>query len=239
MDEEDSQLPRLGRELAGAAKLAGVAGIFHSDELPAYGIDQNLVDSVRSSLEIEENDAFVLCVAPEWQADLALESVIERARKAYHRIPKEVRNVVIRKGAPEDGTTTAMRPLPGGARMYPETDIPVVPLDEDRWSSISDELPLNRIQRIERLSSYDISDNQIEALIGAELDDILVIAIEGGPCGTPGIPAKAMASALLDNTREEISESTEFSAENIPMPILTLSLHAREEGIITLSLIHI
>lgn len=233
MDEEDSQLPRLGRELAGAAKLAGVAGIFHSDELPAYGIDQNLVDSVRSSLEIEENDAFVLCVAPEWQADLALESVIERARKAYHRIPKEVRNVVIRKGAPEDGTTTAMRPLPGGARMYPETDIPVVPLDEDRWSSISDELPLNRIQRIERLSSYDISDNQIEALIGAELDDILVIAIEGGPCGTPGIPAKAMASALLDNTREEISESTEFSAENIPMPILTLSLHAREEGIIT------
>ena len=82
MDEEDSQLPRLGRELAGAAKLAGVAGIFHSDELPAYGIDQNLVDSVRSSLEIEENDAFVLCVAPEWQADLALESVIERARKA-------------------------------------------------------------------------------------------------------------------------------------------------------------
>ena len=233
MDEEDSQLPRLGRELAGAAKLAGVAGIFHSDELPAYGIDQNLVDSVRSSLEIEENDAFVLCVAPEWQADLALESVIERARKAYHRIPKEVRNVVIRKGAPEDGTTTAMRPLPGGARMYPETDIPVVPLDEDRWSSISDALPLNRIQRIERLSSYDISDNQIEALIGAELDDILVIAIEGGPCGTPGIPAKAMASALLDNTREEISESTEFSAENIPMPILTLSLHAREEGIIT------
>ena len=31
---------------------------------------------------------------------------------AYHRIPQEVRNVVIRKGSPEDGTTTAMRPLP-------------------------------------------------------------------------------------------------------------------------------
>ncbi|MED5231600.1 MAG: Glu-tRNA(Gln) amidotransferase subunit GatE [Candidatus Thermoplasmatota archaeon] len=233
MDEKDSQLPRLGRELASAAKLAGVAGIFHSDELPAYGIDQNLVDLVSSNLELKENDAFVLCVAPEWQADLALESVIERARKAYHRIPKEVRNVVIRKGAPEDGTTTAMRPLPGGARMYPETDIPVVPLNKERWSSISDELPLNRAQRIERLSSYNISDNQVEALIGAELDDTLVIAAEGGPFGTPGIPAKSMASALLDNTLEEIAEETKYTAESIPMSVLTLSLHACEEGIIT------
>jgi len=31
MDKEGSQMPRLGRELAGAAKLAGVKGVFHSD----------------------------------------------------------------------------------------------------------------------------------------------------------------------------------------------------------------
>lgn len=233
MDEEDSQLPRLGRELASAAKLAGVAGIFHSDELPAYGIDQNQVDSIKSQLDLAENDAFVLCVAPEWQADLALESVIKRARQSYHRISQEVRNVVIRKGAPEDGTTTAMRPLPGGARMYPETDIPVVTLDEERWSSIRGDLPLNRAQRIERLTSYNISGNQVEALIGAELDDILIIAVEGEPTGTPGIPAKSMASTLLDNTREDIAEGTKYTADNLPMSVVALSLHACEEGIIT------
>ena len=233
MDEEDSQLPRLGRELASAAKLAGVAGIFHSDELPAYGIDQNQVDSIQSQLDLAENDAFVLCVAPEWQADLALESVIKRARQSYHRISQEVRNVVIRKGAPEDGTTTAMRPLPGGARMYPETDIPVVTLDEERWSSIRGDLPLNRAQRIERLTSYNISGNQVEALIGAELDDILIIAVEGEPTGTPGIPAKSMASTLLDNTREDIAEGTKYTADNLPMSVVALSLHACEEGIIT------
>lgn len=233
MDEEGAQLPRLGRELASAAKQAGVAGIFHSDELPAYGIDQNEVDTIRQSLNLSDTDAFVLCVAPEWQADLALESVIARARQAYHRIPKEVRNVVIRKGAPEDGTTTAMRPLPGGARMYPETDIPVVPLDEERWSSISDDLPLNRAQRTERLSTYDISTNQAEALLGAELDDVLITAVEGGPCGCPGVPAKAMASALLDTTRTDITEGTSYSARSLPMPILTLSIYALEQGIIT------
>ena len=233
IDEENSQLPRLGRELASAAKLAGVAGIFHSDELPAYGINQNQVNSIKSKLDLEENDAFVLCVAPEWQADLALESVIKRARQSYHRISQEVRNVVIRKGAPEDGTTSAMRPLPGGARMYPETDIPVMTLDEERWSSIRSDLPLNRTQRIERLSSYNISDNQVEALIGAELDDAFVIAVEGEPTGIPGISAKFMASALLDNTRGDISEGTKYTADTLPMPVLTLSLHACEKGIIT------
>ena len=196
-------------------------------------LNQNQVDLIQSKLALVENDAFVLCAAPEWQADLALESVIKRVRQSYHRISQEVRNVVIRKGAPEDGTTTAMRPLPGGARMYPETDIPVVTLDEKRWSSIRGDLPLNRAQRIERLSSYDISDNQVQALIGAELDDDLVIAVEGEPTGTPGIPAKSMASALLDNTREDIAEGTKYTANTLPMPVLTLSLHACEEGIIT------
>mgnify|MGYP001565022120 FL=1 len=121
-DEDGAQLPRLGRELAGAAKLAGVAGVFHSDELPAYGIEQEFVDATRECLN--GVDAFVLCLAPRWQAELALESVLNRARMAFERISQEVRNVVIKKGSPEDGTTTPMRPLPGGARMYPETDIP-------------------------------------------------------------------------------------------------------------------
>ena len=47
LDSEGAQLPRLGRELAGVAKLAGVRGVFHSDELPAYGIEDEHVQSVR------------------------------------------------------------------------------------------------------------------------------------------------------------------------------------------------
>ena len=81
---------------------------------------------------LSDNDGFVLCLAPRWQAELALESVLLRARTAWHRIPQEVRNVVIRKGAPDDGTTAPMRPLPGGARMYPETDIPTQSIDNQK-----------------------------------------------------------------------------------------------------------
>ena len=117
--------------------------------------------------------------------------------------------------------------------MYPETDIPVFHLQEDRWSDISTNLPLNRTQRIERLSNYDISDNQAEALLGAELDDVLVSAVEGDEFGTPSVPAKAMASLLLDNTRSEIVEGTNLAISEVTWPILTLSLYAREESLIT------
>jgi len=234
-DSEGAQLPRLGRELASAAKVAGVAGIFHSDELPAYDISPSEVEAVRESLSLTEDDAFALCVAPEWQAELALESVVLRARLAYHRIPREVRNVVIRRGQPEDGTTTAMRPLPGGARMYPETDIPVVQITEEHWDSINGELPLTSEQRRERIQGTGVSDNQIDAILGSEMDDILMIGIEGGPCGCPPLPAKAWASAILDNLRAEVADGSGSGSEEteVPWPVLTLTIHARETGVVT------
>ncbi|RJU81437.1 MAG: Glu-tRNA(Gln) amidotransferase GatDE subunit E [Candidatus Poseidoniales archaeon] len=221
-DIHGSQLPRLGRELASAAKLAGVAGIFHSDELPAYGITDSDVNSVVQHLSLSDEDAFVLCVAPDWQSDLALESVLNRARLAYHRIKPEVRNVVIRKGQPEDGTTTAMRPLPGGARMYPETDVPILNIKKERWQWILNNLPLTQKERYERISEIGISNNQIDAVIRAELDDVLIQGIEGKIDDLiPSLPPKAWATAILENP------------ETIPFPVLASSIHLRESNLLT------
>ena len=212
LDEEGAQLPRLGRELASAAKLAGVKGIFHSDELPAYGITEAETAACSATL----GDCFVLCVAPQWQAELALEAVHSRARLAYHRIPQEVRNVVVRKGTPEDGTTTAMRPLPGGARMYPETDIPTTPIAANDWTAIKENLPPSRDERLARLATTGLSDNQISALVSGELDDHLMTGISG----ELALPAKAWASALLDYGVEK-------------MNALAAAIHLRESGTIT------
>ena len=233
MDSEGSQLPRLGRELASSAKQAGVAGIFHSDELPAYGITETEVKIVREKMSLNSKDAFVLCIAPRWQAELALESVLLRARAAYHRIPGEVRNVVIRKGAPEDGTTTAMRPLPSGARMYPETDVQILSLDSERWEKINSNLPMDKNQRISRLQKYDISENQIEAILGSELDDIFISGLMENDLSTPALPAKAWASILLDNSRSEIAKESNMPLSNVSWDLLALLVYSREEGIIT------
>ena len=172
-DQEGAQLPRLGRELASAAKLAGVAGIFHSDELPSYGISEEDIITIRTSLELSENDAFAFCVAPHWQAKLALESVIERCRMAYHRIPQEVRNVVIRKGQPDDGTTTALRPLPGGARMYPETDIPTVKVSEKELIEVKSNIPKSWEESIKEIEEkYQINNQLAEQIFDSNYFEI-------------------------------------------------------------------
>ena len=233
IDEGGSQLPRLGRELASSAKQAGVAGIFHSDELPAYGITEKEVNNVREAMSLSESDAFILCVAPSWQAELALESALLRARAAYHRIPGEVRNVVIRKGSPEDGTTTAMRPLPSGARMYPETDIQILNLESHRWEEISTNLPMDKQQRLLRLQKYDISSNQVEAILGNELDDIFVSGLTDNELSSPILPAKPWASILLDNSRSEISKKSDIPISNIPWELLALLVYSKEQGLLT------
>ena len=209
-DSDGAQLPRLGRELAGAAKLAGVAGVYHSDELPAYGIDQECVDSVQRLLN--ESDAFVLCLAPKWQAQLALESVLNRARLAFERIPQEVRNVVIKKGSPEDGTTTPMRPLPGGARMYPETDIPPLAINSNLWNQVLQNLPMTQSERFERLREYNLSDDQVSQLVLRELDDHFV-------AHSHGLPSKAWATMILENQGD--------------YGLMSLVLTAREAGHLT------
>ena len=209
-DADGAQMPRLGRELAGAAKLAGVAGVYHSDELPAYGIEQEFVDATREALD--GCDAFVLCLAPKWQAELALESVLNRARLAFDRIPQEVRNVVIRKGSPEDGTTTPMRPLPGGARMYPETDIPPMPISQDMWEQVMENLPMTQDERRSRLEKFDISEDQLRQLLSRELDDHFV-------SHSQGLPQKAWATMLLENEGD--------------IGLMALVLAAKEEGHVT------
>ncbi|NDB65164.1 MAG: hypothetical protein EB168_05790 [Euryarchaeota archaeon] len=220
-------------EGSGAAKRAGVKGIIHSDELPGYGISQSHVDSIRLRLGTGEDDAFAICIAPEWQARLSLDSVLARARMAYHRIPKEVRNVVLRKGQPEDGTTMALRPLPGGARMYPETDIPVLELDGDLWLEAKDAIPMDASKRLDRLISTGLSSSQSEAILGAQLDDILFDCARGAFHDLPPQKPQSIATALLDQTIGEASEKAGIHPEEFPILSLVDAIHARDQEVIT------
>ncbi|MCC6045512.1 MAG: Glu-tRNA(Gln) amidotransferase subunit GatE [Ignisphaera sp.] len=112
---------RFGTELADYARQwAGVKGIVHSDELPGYGINESDIKELRSALEIKNSDAFIIVVDRPEKAKRALEVVRDRCAMAIIGIPKETR------AANDDGTTRYMRPQPGAARMYPETDIPPI-----------------------------------------------------------------------------------------------------------------
>jgi glutamyl-tRNA(Gln) amidotransferase subunit E len=124
---------RLGSEISDRAKRAGVGGIFHSDELPAYGITQKEVEAVRSELEAREGDCVAMVAAPCDRAEAAMKAVLERAKEALVGVPEETRRAL------PEGTSEYMRPLPGSARMYPETDVPPVVVTPEYIDSL--ELP--------------------------------------------------------------------------------------------------
>ncbi len=108
---------RLGTEFSDYAKAFGrVEGILHSDELPKYGITEKEAEAVSRKLGCGVSDAFVLVAAAEEKAGAALKAVVARAKQAIKGVPKEVRK------ANPNGTTSFLRPMPGSARMYPETD---------------------------------------------------------------------------------------------------------------------
>ncbi|MFW6121977.1 MAG: Glu-tRNA(Gln) amidotransferase subunit GatE [Petrotogales bacterium] len=150
---------RLGRELAAYASISsGIEGIMHSDELPGYGITEKEVRRVEKVLKVENEDCFVLALGKESIVDNALNAVIKRAKMFFDGVQESVR-----KSLP-DNTTDYMRPLPGAARMYPETDVPHIRITTDRLKKIKiPERPEEKHKRF--ISQYSLNEEQVKQIL--------------------------------------------------------------------------
>ncbi|MGC8669720.1 MAG: Glu-tRNA(Gln) amidotransferase subunit GatE [Candidatus Micrarchaeia archaeon] len=123
---------RLGSEISEYAKKAGVKGLIHSDEdMGHYGITGDEVKSVYSALGINDDDAFIMIAGQPNIVKKAIELAIMRANYAIKGVPEETRMAVDSKLC----TSRFQRPLPGGSRMYPETDIKPVAITDSMRSN--------------------------------------------------------------------------------------------------------
>jgi glutamyl-tRNA(Gln) amidotransferase subunit E len=193
---------RLGTEMAKRAAFWGkVGGIFHSDELPNYGIDQAHANAVGERLGCKDMDGFVIIADQEDSVLDGLNAVVERAREAVHKVPEETRV------ANPDGTTHYMRPRPGAARMYPETDVPPVPIIPTRLEEIREHLPRmpEEIAR-ELASKFSLSPK----LAGQLVDSEYLPAFEGIVASTKGVAPSYVATVLTESLKS-------LSRENVPV----------------------
>jgi glutamyl-tRNA(Gln) amidotransferase subunit E len=126
---------RLGRELGDLVKSYGTGGIFHSDELPNYGISSEDVQSISSELKMKENDAFVLIGGSTKSLNMVLIELSNRIKRSFSGVVPETRSARL------DGVTVFSRPRPGSARMYPETDIPYISIDDNKVKELSKNIP--------------------------------------------------------------------------------------------------
>jgi glutamyl-tRNA(Gln) amidotransferase subunit E len=93
----------------------------------------------------------------------ALKAVVERAQEALAGVPAETRT------AKEDGTTRYMRPRPGAARMYPETDIPPSLITSAFVDKICLNLPESAEKKLERLmKEYSLNEKLAKQIVDSE-----------------------------------------------------------------------
>ncbi|MHA2249849.1 MAG: Glu-tRNA(Gln) amidotransferase subunit GatE [Candidatus Kariarchaeaceae archaeon] len=138
---------RFGTEISEICKVtAGVGGILHSDELPKFGITQKEVDATQAKLKLHGDDAFIMIIGPQRLGELSIDGV----KNAFNLWLTSKTLIPEVRSPKANGTTGYLRPLPGKARMYPETDARPLKLNralKKRIDSQIFEMPEERTER--------------------------------------------------------------------------------------------
>jgi glutamyl-tRNA(Gln) amidotransferase subunit E len=183
---------RLGSELAGIARFWGrVGGIFHTDEMPAYGVTVEELNQLGKLLKKDPMDAVVFVADTAENATDALKAVTERARVALRGVPEETR------AANPDGTTKYMRPRPGAARMYPETDVPPIQVTKGYLDGLSSRLPELPEQLMKRL----MKDYKLNRKLAKQILDSEYLELFEGLAGETKVSATVIAVALTETLK--------------------------------------
>lgn len=183
---------RFGTELSGYAKKMGVSGLFHTDELPAYGVTQEEVDAVSKFLKLDENDAFILVADEDENARNALLEVLRRAKTALKEVPGETRKAI------DDANSEYLRPLSTASRMYVETDIPTTNIPRTYLKHIQENLPeLPDEKQARIIREYDLSEDLAHQLVrrnrAADFEEVMV---------SSGLDSTTVASTLAYTLKE-------------------------------------
>ncbi|MGC8962069.1 MAG: Glu-tRNA(Gln) amidotransferase subunit GatE, partial [Candidatus Bathyarchaeia archaeon] len=146
------------------------------------------VEAMRKALDLGRGDAAVIICDVYERAVDGLKAVVDRAIEALTGVPEETR------AASEDGSSKYMRPRPGASRMYPETDIPPLPIEADRILRIRKQLPEMPEETVKRLT-YSWGLNEKLAL---QLLDSDYLPLFEQVASTTKVPSSVIATVLTE-----------------------------------------
>ncbi|AJM91342.1 Glu-tRNA(Gln) amidotransferase subunit GatE [Nitrosopumilus piranensis] len=211
---------RLGKEVAELVRFFGIGGVFHSDELPNYGVENEDIDDLKRILEINDNDGFLILAAPEEKMEIVTDQIILRIEYIRNEgIPIDTRL------ATQSGETKFLRPRPGAARMYPETDIPPIIISKAELDNAIENIPKSWDDSIKDLQTkYQLNLQLSEQLFDSnyfELFESIIGKTKVSPtfvasilCSTiTNLERSGLDSKLLKN--KEIEKTFQFLEEGI------------------------
>jgi glutamyl-tRNA(Gln) amidotransferase subunit E len=212
---------RLGSEVSDYARLAGVGGLIHSDEnLEHYGFSDLELSSLRKALGVGKGDAFILIVGPRETCVAAIGFALIRAEYALEGVPKETRGVDSRQLI-----TTFMRPLPGGSRMYPETDVRSMLVDRKSFELLKKSAA--DPDRIAKWLDEKIGNRQLsEQMLWSPYMPLFREIVE-----RTGVSGSVVAPILLEKTKE--AKRSGVDVDRITAEAFTRIFEIYKEGGIT------
>ncbi len=165
---------RLGKEVAELVRFFGLGGIFHSDELPNFGVEESDLENLKEFLKINENDGFLILAIPEEKIHFIVDQIILRIEHIKNEgIPIDTRL------ATQKGETKFLRPRPGAARMYPETDIPPIIISKEELDDARKNIPKSWDESIKELQTkYEINSQLTEQIFDSRYIEIFEKIVE-------------------------------------------------------------
>ncbi len=206
---------RLGTEFSDYAKFWGqVGGIFHTDELPGYGISTDEVEDLRNAVSAKSQDAVVFVVADEDSGVDSLTAVLDRAKRAMEGVPAETRTPL------PNGATRYARPRPGAERMYPETDVRPVKITNSRHKRITSNMPESlKAKRKRFVETLGLSEELASLIVRSPNLDIFERVVDETDI-SPTLVAVTLENTLVSLNREGVP------VENISGDLLVEIFHA-------------
>jgi len=134
-------------------------------------------------------------------------------------VKKEKKGEEVRNALP-DGKTEFLRPLPGGARMYPETDLPLLRISRDKINEVKKHLPKLRSEIKDELKKKGVSEEMV-GLVVENLDEFNVLMkIYNKDANLVAKMISLWRSDLAKKSKKSIDEVREILNESILEDIL-------------------
>ena len=192
---------RLGKEIGELVRFFGIGGVFHSDELPNYGIENEDIQKIRKHLELEQHDAFLIIAGTEPTLNFAVNSIINRIKNAKNGPLAETR------AATPTNETIFLRPRPGASRMYPETDIPTIRVSNIELDNASSMIPKSWDATISHIQNkYKINQQLSEQIFDSEYFDLFE-KICNNDKTSPNFVASVLCSTITNLQRNNFDAS--------------------------------
>ena len=192
---------RLGREIGQLVRFFGIGGVFHSDELPNYGIEDVDIKRVTKKLDIQNDDAFLIIAGEKISVGFAIDAIINRITLAKNGPPAETR------AATQNGDTIFLRPRPGASRMYPETDIPTVKVSDKELAEARSNIPKSWEESIRELEEkYQINNQLAEQIFDSNYFELFE-KICSEKQNSPNFVASILCSTITNLERSGLDSS--------------------------------